>query len=428
MRDYYCTSLSKAGYAWHPAEFLFQSGHVAKRFDLQIIDAVAEKLSPYECARRVREPVDLLFGLVGAACPEEDLGFMENIPARVKVVCGENVLPDPVKWLEKHPGIDAAMSDFATADLLALAGGARKAPGMAIRHGDGISAPAPVKASIIDIPRPRHELFNMRAYRMPLQKSLPFAELLTDFGCPHGCTFCNSGTLAYRRRRAEDIAKELDFIKTVGIRQIFLKDMSFGAHAKHARMLLDLLSARGFDWHCYARVDDLHESLIQAMGQSGCHLAQIGAEHVSENILRATGKRYGRARIYEVFRNIRRAGMDGGAHFILGLPGETQETLRDLADFIASFDDAIYISINLYAPRMGSPMAGAAGYVESPHDSTRGSEFGALPRQDLIRARNAMYRGFYMRPGRLARLARKMKPADAARSLGAFRRQLGTRP
>ncbi len=420
MRDYYCTSVSKAGYAWHPAEFLFQSGVLAEHFDVQIIDAIAQELNPHEAARLIREPVDLLVGLVGAACPDEDLDFIRKIPARLKVVSGEVVLPQPAKWLANHKGIDAAMSDFSIARLLDLAEGAEEAPGLAIRSKRGISTPTSVNTSFIDIPTPCHELFNMRAYRMPLQKHRPYAELLTDFGCPHRCSFCNSGSLPYRRRRADGIDRELDLIQRLGLRQIFLKDMSFGAHSEHAVMIADLLAARDFDWHCYARIDNLTDVLIERMARAGCRLVQIGVEHVNEKILRRAGKRYTPGRIRDVFQAIRRAGMDAGAHLVLGLPGETPETLKELERFIDTFDDAIYLSINLYAPRMGSPLAGIGEVGDGPHDSTNGSDFGALPKAVLVRARNAMYRGFYLRPARIMRLARKMHPDDMTRSLTGF--------
>ncbi|MCB1155687.1 hypothetical protein KDL45_18650, partial [bacterium] len=52
------------------------------------------------------------------------------------------------------------------------------------------------------------------------------------------------------------------------------------------------------------------------------------------------------------------------------------------------------------------------GGGETPHDSTSGSEHGALPRAQLERARAAMYRAFYTRPSRVVRLISRMRPGD----------------
>ncbi|MCZ7583576.1 MAG: hypothetical protein M5R36_09725 [Deltaproteobacteria bacterium] len=159
MRDYYCTSVAKAGYAWHPAEFLVQSGFFAGDWDVVILDAVAENLSEYAALARVtREPADVVFGLVGAADPNADLDFLRRVPARFKAVSGEVVQPDAAAFLSRTPGFDAAVSDFSTPGLLTAAHGEREAEGVAIRHGDEIAPALPTRERVFRIPRPRHEL------------------------------------------------------------------------------------------------------------------------------------------------------------------------------------------------------------------------------------------------------------------------------
>jgi len=422
MRDYYCTSAVKAGYAWHPAEFLFQSGFLADDFDVEILDAPALGL-PWRKAlsRATRRPVALLFGLVGASFPDRDMAFLRKIPARWKAVSGEVVLPDPSQWLEKYEDFDAAVSDFSADGLSALCEGRKESAGVALRRPGGVVPPLPNRKRVFRIPRPRHELFSWGAYRMPLQKRRPFASLLTDFGCPHDCAFCNSGSLFYRRRAADNVDEELFALRRMGFGELFCKDMSFGAHKAHARTVLDLLSGYSFSWHAYGRIEDLEPDLLARMAACGCHLVQVGAEHVDPGILKSAGKGHDAEAILRFLDDAGRVGIDVGLHLILGLPGETRETLSELERFCAGDVPAAYISVNLYAPRRGSPLERRQGGGDEPHDSTRGSDSGALPREDLIRARRRIYRRFYSRPERIRALAGRMRPSEILPALKLFR-------
>lgn len=413
MRDYYCTSVAKAGYAWHPAEFLFQSGVLAERFDVTIVDAIASNLTAEQTRARVGDrPIDLALGLVGATDPEADLAFLRSLGAKTLAVSGEVVRPDGVELLRRYEFVDGAMVDFSTGGLLDLIDGAEDAPGVAIRRGGEIVAPRPETSREFRVPTPRHDLFAMADYRMPLQKHRPFASLLTDYGCPYDCSFCNTGTLRYRRRPMEDVEAELAAIRRLGVRELFLKNMSFGAHKAHSADVLDLLARHDFTWHTYARIEDLSAEMLAGMAAAGCHLVQIGIEHVAPEILSAAGKRYGEDDIRRVLADAKRVGVDVGFHLVLGLPGETRETLARLRRFLTGADGAVYISVNLYAPRIGSRLEQAQGGGETPHDSTSGSEHGALPRTQLEQARASMYRAFYTRPTRVARLVSRMRPAD----------------
>ncbi|MBZ0270396.1 radical SAM protein [bacterium] len=420
MRDYYCTSVAKAGYAWHPGEFLFQSAILAPHFRVEILDATAEGFTADAARRRAaREPVDLLFGLVGAADPRGDLEFLHSIPARKRVVSGEVVQPDPAAWLETHRDIDGAVGNFTGDGLLALFDGNAEARGVAVRRGGKVRPALPVEGREFSMARPRHELFRRDAYRMPLQRERWFASLLTDYGCPHRCAFCNTGHLGYRRRDADGIADELDALGEMGFREIYVKDMSFGAHRTHARAVLSLLSGRGFFWRTWGRVEDLTAELLRDMKDAGCRLVQIGVEHADEEILARAGKPYTNSDVKRVLADARAAGLDVGAHFVLGLPGETAASLTALEDFVARLP-AAYISVNLYAPRLGAPLAQSLGGGDTPHDTTRGSDAGAMPREELRRARNRIYARFYGRPNRWPRLAARVRPHEVRGAVSAL--------
>ncbi|MCZ7583575.1 MAG: radical SAM protein [Deltaproteobacteria bacterium] len=215
--------------------------------------------------------------------------------------------------------------------------------------------------------------------------------------------------MRYRTRPADELRDELATLAEMGFRELFVKDMSFGAHKRHADETLALLAERHFSWHTYARLEDLPPAVLARMAETGAHLVQVGLEHVVPEILGPMGKPYGVRDIEEFFAASRDARIDVGLHLVLGLPGETPATLAALEDFLAREADPAYVSINLYAPRKGARLAQAEGGGDDPHDSTRGSDSGALPRDVLRRARDRMYRRFYARPARVRRLAGQMR-------------------
>jgi len=94
----------------------------------------------------------------------------------------------------------------------------------------------------------------MRRYRMPWQMHRPFATVMTDFGCPFGCSFCNSRSFGYALRDIDDIMAELEHIHKMGVKQLFIKDMSFASSKPHAKRLLEKndRSAVDFKWNCIA--------------------------------------------------------------------------------------------------------------------------------------------------------------------------------
>jgi radical SAM superfamily enzyme YgiQ (UPF0313 family) len=259
---------------------------------------------------------------------------------------------------------------------------------------------------VFEIPIPAHEKFTGR-YSMPFSRHKRFASLLTDHGCPHRCAFCNSWVLGYKHRPAANLAPELSHIARMGIRQLFVKDMSFGAHQKHADEVLGLLSKHDFDWHCYARVDDLTPDMLSRMKKTGCYLVQLGIEHVDPELLAKQNKKTDPKRIGEVIQACRKVGIRAGAHFILGLPGETEQTLFALEEYLATFD-ADYVSINFAAPRFGSPLrkelVQQKRLMPDHHEVSQSPPaWSDIPAEVLWRARQRMIRRFYGRGSYLVR-------------------------
>ena len=80
LRDYFCSKVSQADYVHPPIDLVFLSGWLSERFDVDLVDAVVEKLSVERCLERVRAVApEAIVTLVGAAAAEEDLAFLERL-------------------------------------------------------------------------------------------------------------------------------------------------------------------------------------------------------------------------------------------------------------------------------------------------------------------------------------------------------------
>lgn len=390
LRDYWCTSVPKAGYLWQPVDLLAQTGWLAHHgIPFAAIDAVAERMSPAACLRRAEAfDADLVLVLTSPLSePEDDALVARMAPGRTIVAAGEAAGMDPVGYLARHPRVHAVLPDFTSPGLAHLALGRRgDVDGLHTRDTTGAEPARPPKAGAFRMPVPRHEAFPAGRYRMPLLGGLRFATLVTDVGCPHRCAFCNSSTMGHRLRDLGDVAADVDAIRRAGIPHVFVKDMSFGSSRAHAEAVCDLLARSGLSWHAYSRADDLDGPLIGRMAGAGCRLLQFGFESGDPAMRRVYGKRLDEDVAAATVAACRAAGVKVGGHFVLGLPGETPASLlRTLRTARRLRPD--YVSFNIATLRRGSTFARTHGATLAP-SAGRG----------LLAARDLMYLAYYLDP------------------------------
>ena len=173
-------------------------------------------------------------------------------------------------------------------------------------------------------------------------------------------------------------------------------------------------------------MDVLDRPLIQRMKAAGCHTVILGVESASEEILDNHRKGYGTDRIRETFALCEEEDLRTAATFILGLPEETPETIRNTIDFACSLP-ADYASFNVAVPRAGTRLrksAVEAGLLDrdvvvmdqsgfEPTLDTRG-----LTARELTRWRRRAVTRFYLRPSYLWRRLRHLRSrAELTRQL-----------
>jgi len=232
--------------------------------------------------------------------------------------------------------------------------------GLAWRKGDEIiiNFPRPFINSLDELPIPMHELLPLQKYRMPLIKG-PFTFIVTSRGCPAGCTYCIkhvSYQYTARLRSPELIMEELWQLKKLGINNIHMYADLFTVNRDQVmelcqRMIDEKINIR---WTCNSRVDYVDEEMLQMMGKAGNWLISWGIESGNEQILKHARKGAYPDKAKRALVWAKKAGIKNWGYFIIGLPGETEATIRQTIDFSKSLplDIALF---HVAAPYPGTP-------------------------------------------------------------------------
>lgn len=436
VRDYFCSKTTKSNYLFHPIDLVVLSGVVGERHEVEVLDAMAERLTPDGARARVeRSRPDAVVALVGSVSWDEDRAFLASIARATRPVLAiGDVLQEAAELrLAEEPWIAAALHDFTSDDVVRWLAGEREGLAtMTVRRRDGSIAPRgherdPRKR--FRVPTPRHELFPAKGYRFSFARRARFATVLTDYGCPYPCTFCVIGTLGYKARPVEDALVEIDHVRALGVREVFFVDQTFGVSKRRALELCDALARRGdLGWTAFARPDLADDELLGAMRRAGCHTVILGVESADDAQLARYQKGYTTAEVREGVRRARAHGLRTVGTFIVGLPEDDAETLERTLAFALELE-LDFMSLNMAVPRFATPFrADALERGLARPDALVMDQGGAdafLPTRTLDRARmlalkRSMVRRFYLRP---SYLWRRLRGVRSAHELGAHVRE-----
>lgn len=264
-----------------------------------------------------------------------------------------------------------------------------------------------------------HRDLKIENYNVPFLLH-PFVSFYSSRGCPALCTFClwpqTLSGHAWRVRSSENVAREFKQAMRLfpQAKEFFFDDDTFNIRKERVLELCKLLKPLGFRWSCTARVHSDYETL-KSMADSGARLFIVGFEsgdpQILKNIKKGATVEMGR----EFARNCKKVGIAIHGDFIIGLPGETPETIQKTMDYARELDtETIQVSIAHAYPgtemydqvvRRGSltteAAADAVGH-QLPH-----LEYPGLTREHMMAAVNRFYDSYYFRPRVIWRITRK---------------------
>jgi len=261
---------------------------------------------------------------------------------------------------------------------------------------------------------------DFRRYNVPFLLN-PYISFYTTRGCPAQCTFClwpqtHSGH-RWRLRSSDDVVNECRYAleRFPGLKEIFFDDDTFNYQKARTLDLCSKLKDLKFTWSCTSRVTTDYDTL-KAMKEAGCRLLIVGYESGDGQILKniKKGATIDMARRFTA--NCKKLGLTIHGDFIVGLPGETRETIRKSIDFAKELDvQTIQVSI-------GHPFPGTEFYdhvkknglitIDEKMTDDAGHQlpnyqYPGLDRAELVDWVERFYGEFYFRPKVAMRLVGK---------------------
>ncbi|HEX5837029.1 MAG TPA: radical SAM protein [Anaerolineales bacterium] len=366
-------------------------------YKIKVVDCNAERMGWPEFTKLLDkyQPKYYLTQMTAPTLENDLYGcFLAHARGAKTIAFGTHITPIPVETMRPYPSLDIALvgePDLTIRDLLDHLEGRidERSPeikamfdkhdpmykpsfnedGSVNMHGiKGIAwrkngeiilnFPRPFVADLDQMPIPMHELLPLQTYRMPLIKG-PFTFIVTSRGCPAGCTYCIkhvSYQYATRLRSPKLIMEELWYLKKLGIHNIHMYADLFTVNRDQVVELCKMIIEEniGIKWTCNSRVDFVDEEMLALMGKAGCRLISWGIESGNEQILKHARKGAYPDKAERALRWAKKAGIMNWGYFIIGLPGETEETIRQTIDFAKKLplDIALF---HVAAPYPGTP-------------------------------------------------------------------------
>jgi len=199
---------------------------------------------------------------------------------------------------------------------------------------------------------------------VPLARYLAFdshASVVTSRGCPYECVFCSAPAWTGRQVRYRTpslCVDEMEELASHGFTEITIEDDLFTLYRKHFLAVCGELERRGtgIRWNAFSRVDTISPEIVETMARAGCQAICFGVESGSQELLDVAKKNSDLAKVREAMRMAQGAGITALASFIIGLPGETEATLRQTVAFAESLREefgALY-GFHILAPFPGT--------------------------------------------------------------------------
>lgn len=211
-------------------------------------------------------------------------------------------------------------------------------------------------------------------------------------GCSNYCTYCIIPKIRgnYRSRKLEDILNEATELANAGVKELIIVaqdttryGVDLYGEKKLPQLLMELSKIEGIKWirilYCY--VEEITEELIEVIASNNkiCKYLDMPIQHISDNILRAMGRRGRKQDILSIIDKLRNRVQDISLRttLIVGFPGETNEDFEELKEFVKDikFDK---LGVFTYSPEEDTPASKMENQVEESVKESRLNELMTL--------------------------------------------------
>jgi len=287
--------------------------------------------------------------------------------------------------------------------------------GLTYREGEKITIneARPLELGLDKLPFPDREDFPIANYQQAFYSGKKTALMLSSRGCPSRCTFCiwpqTMTGHVHRARTTKNIVDEIAYlIKNHGVDELYFDDDTFIVDKQRVYDLCyDLLRRKiNIPWMCMARVSNIDKELLKKMKQAGCTQIFYGFESGSQKILNNIKKGITLQQAINAVRLTQKAGMYATGSFIIGLPDDDKETIKETlkfaiklrADYVQFALAEVFPGTELYAQAEKECLLKLNSWTDL--DGTHGSVLKTryLNNHELEGAVRKMYLGYYTSP------------------------------
>ncbi|HEX9308270.1 MAG TPA: hopanoid biosynthesis associated radical SAM protein HpnJ [Anaeromyxobacter sp.] len=262
----------------------------------------------------------------------------------------------------------------------------------------------------------------------------PYVSFYTGRGCRSRCTFClwpqTVSGHRYRTRSVANVAAELAHVKSAfpQMKELFFDDDTFTDDPPRAEAIAREVRRLGLTWSCTAKAN-VPRRTLEVLRENGLRLLLVGYESGNQAILNNVKKGVRLDVMRRFTEDCHELGITIHGCFILGLPGETRETMEETIRFACDIDPHT-IQVSLPAPYPGTELHSQAvehGWLDAAHGGLVNEQgvqlaplsYPHLPHPEIHAALETFYKRFYFRPGKIAEIV-----AEMVRSPQMMRRRL----
>ena len=281
---------------------------------------------------------------------------------------GVHVSAMGAELLQRFEHIDYLCMGEGEETLAQLAAGANlpDIDGLVFRDG-GTERANPPREPIADLdslPLPAYEKLRgfPKKYNLPLFSSIksPGATMITSRGCPYQCSYCDRSVFkrGYRYNSPAYIYRHMQHLRQLfGVRHIIIYDDLFTLHRDRIETLCGMLIDKplGIQFNCAVRVGHADDALLKLLKAAGCLMVSVGIESGEPTLLEVHKPGVYLESVRDTVARIHAAGLRVKGLFMMGLPGETVESIKKTSDFVMSLelDD---MNMTKFTPFHGAPV------------------------------------------------------------------------
>jgi len=254
------------------------------------------------------------------------------------------------------------------------------------------------------------------SYFNPIIKNMPYVTDLTTRGCYANCTFCMSPSFYGNKIRARSAQNVLEGFRrhvSNGFKEVYLRDEMFTAFTERNRAICETMIAEKIPltWICSARIGSVDRPMLELMKRAGCHTIKFGVESGVQELLDNVKKGITLKETEDVFLWCKKLGIRTHAHFMVGLPGESRDTLKRTMAFAKKISP-VTATFGMFTPYPGTKIfeeiakdnPGIKQGLNMPVKDLHTVSFFTdklckLSAKELSESVVSMHRQFYLRPG-----------------------------